>query len=175
LGVRAVNRGMASGCPTVAVSDEAGMIYFADIEIRPGGRASSLSMTAEAEVLVTNCQKLRIDGPMRIVAGRASFSQRGVFEDEWPRLFPMTLGARFIQAASGKCASRFHDVKAMGVMALNTVHLAFSDRMMLWKVKFGVDFQMTLITSLRRLARINDKLVTASASSRHMFACWSMA
>ena len=58
------------------------------------------------------------------MADRAAFAHGRVFKNERPGLFPMALGARFIQPRHGQSARRFHDVQAVRVVALDTVHLS---------------------------------------------------
>lgn len=122
-----------------------------------------LRMTFEAQVGVALDQHLGIDGSVGIVADRATFTQRGVFENERPGLFAVTLGAIFIESRHGKAAGGFHNVHAMGIVALDAVHLAFDHGMMLRQVEFGAGFLVALETSFGLLAGINDEFFQAAA------------
>src|SRR5258706_10084667 len=81
----------------------------------------------------------------------------------------MTLGAIYVEARHGKSARRFHDVHAMRVVALDAVHFAFDDGMMLREVEFGMCFQVALKTGGGVLAGIDDELA-ASAARHDVFA-----
>jgi hypothetical protein len=126
-------------------------------------------MAAEAEVRIANGQQLGVDRPMRVVAAGAAFAQCGMFEYKRPRLLPMTLGAGFVPSRHGKPPGRLHDIEAVGVVALGAIHFAFSDRMMLGQVEFGVDVQMALKAGLRILARVDDKFFASSSADCHVF------
>ena len=75
---------------------------------------------------------------MRGMTDGAALAQCRVLKDNRLGLFPMTLSARLIQTGHGQARRRFHDVLAVGIMALNAVHLAFEDGMVLRKMEFGL-------------------------------------
>ena len=170
LRVRAVDRGMATCCPAVAVFDVARVIHIADVECQTRPRASRLGMAAKAKVLVRNRQELRVNGAVRIVASRATLAKRGMFEDERSGLLPVTLSARFIQTASRKAPGRLHDILAVRIVALDTIHLSFANGVVLWKMEFRIYFQMALITGLRIFSRVNDEFFAPHSSDRNMLA-----
>jgi len=91
------------------------------------------------------------------MANGAALAQRFVLEDEGPGLITMTLSARLIEARQTEATSWFHDVCAMRIVTLNTVHFAFDNRMMLRKRKLGMRFQMALKTGSRVLAGIQNE------------------
>ena len=62
-----------------------------------------------------------------------------------------------------------HDVEAMRIVALDAVHLAFADRVVLRQIELSVNFQMTGETCLRIAAGIDDKLGPSTAR-RDVFA-----
>jgi hypothetical protein len=62
-----------------------------------------------------------------------------------------------VQARHGEAAGGFHDVRAVWVVALDAVHPAFEDGMMLRQIEFGVGFQMTVETSGWVFAGIDDE------------------
>jgi hypothetical protein len=110
------------------------------------------------------------------MADRAAFAQSGMLVNEWSGLFAMTLGAGFVQARHRQSTGWFHDVCPVGVMALHTTHFAFQHRMMLRKMKFRLDFQMTLQTRLRIPAGVDDEFFQPSATAqRYVFAAWPVA
>jgi hypothetical protein len=115
-----------------------------------------LRMAAQAEVGILLHQHLPIGRAMRIVAGRATFSQRLVFKDNGPRLFAMAPAAAFVNACHGKSTGWFKDVRAMGIMTLHAVHFPFSQRMVLRKIEFSVSFEMALEARLGIFTGIND-------------------
>jgi len=108
------------------------------------------------------------------MADGASFPQRRVLKNDRLGLFAMTLGARLIQPGHGQPASRFHDVLPVRIVALHATHFPFEDRMMLWKMEFGLLSQMALETRLRILAWIDDEFSTATAHC-HVLAAGAMA
>src|SRR2546428_11001832 len=95
------------------------------------------------------------------MTNRAALSQSFVLEDKRPRLLSMTLRAGLIEPRQGQPAGRFQNITAMRVVALHAIHPAFNNWMMLRQVKLGVRLQMTLKTSRRVLAGIDDKFAPA--------------
>ena len=146
------------------------MVHVADVELASGARALHLRMAAEAQVGVTDGQQLGVDRAVGIVASGAAFPQRGVIEYEGPGLFPVAPGAGLVRAGHGRAAGRFHNVQAVRIVALDAIHLAFGDRVVLGKMEFGVDVQMALETGLRVLARIDDIPFGSRAACRHVLA-----
>ncbi len=112
---------------------------------------------------------------MWIVTGGAAFAHRGVLKNERPGLFTVALRAGLVQTPHREPSRRLHDIQAMRVMALHTVHLSLSDGMMLRKMEFGIDVQMTFVTGLGILPGVDDELLTPRASNSHVFACRAVA
>jgi len=106
---------------------------------------------------------------MRGMTDGAALPQCRVLKDNRLGLFPMTLSARLIQTGHGQARRRFHDVLAVGIMALNAIHLAFQDGMVLRKMEFGLLRQVALETGFRILAGVDDEF-SATTAARHMFA-----
>src|SRR5437899_7160018 len=100
---------------------------------------------------------------MWIVTDRAALAERGVLEDEGPGLFAMAFGAGLVQPPHGKSTLRLHDVLAVRIMALDAVHLAFGDGMMLGEMKLRLNFLVTLEARLGFLAGIDDELLAPAA------------
>lgn len=135
-----------------------------------------LCMTTEAKVGIGLVKHLGINGTMGIMAGRAAFAQGRVFKDKGPGFLPVALGAGFVQPAHGQAAGRFHDIHAMRIMTLHTVHFSFQHWMMIGKMKLGLDLKVTLQTGLRILAGVDDEPVEAIATAQsNMFAARAMA
>src|SRR4051812_31969684 len=98
------------------------------------------------------------------MADRASFSQRLMFENKWPRLLAMTLTATFILSRHRKAALWLQDVLAMRIVALDAIHVPFVDRMMLWQAKLSLNLQMAIVASRWILPWVDDEFSAAAAS-----------
>lgn len=152
------------------------MIDVADIKAGPGTGALHLRMAFEAEIHIALDEHFCIHGAVRVMANRATFPERGVLEDERPRLFPVALRAAFVQARHGQAARGFHDVHAVGIVALDAVHFAFDDRMMLRQMKFSAGFLVALEAALGILSWVNDEFFQSAASGHgDVFAAGTMA
>lgn len=159
---------MAAGGPASAVLQMQRVVLLADENMaggnyRAGALTHVLRMAAEAEIAVTNDEQLRIDGAVGIVAGNAAFAQRGMLENERMRLRAVALGTAFVQARHRQAAGGFHNVHAVGIVALDAVHLAFDDRVMLREIEFSVRFEMALETRGGVRAGIDDELAAPAA------------
>ena len=84
-------------------------------------------------------------------------------------MLAMTFGALLVEAGHGEAGARLHDFMAVRVVALNAIHAAFDDRMMLRKVELRMDIEVALETSGGIFAGIDDEAST-SAADIHMFA-----
>lgn len=146
------------------------MLHITDVKPHRSGRNPRLGMAPEAEVRVADSEQLRVDRTMRVVTSRATFAQGWMFKDEWPGLLPVALSAGFVLPRHSQASRWFHDVRAVRVMALDAIHLAFGYRMMLRKMELCVHVQVALVTSRRILTWIHDELVAARASDRDMLA-----
>jgi len=113
---------------------------------------------------------------MRIVADRTAFAHGRVLIDKGPCLLPMTICARLVHARHGESTRRFHDVHAVRIVALNTIHFAFENGMMLRKMKLRLNIQVALKARLGFLAGIDNVLFEASAPAhRYVSASWPVA
>ena len=167
---------MTTRRPAGAKFHVTGVIDVPNINVAWPARARPrcLRMAAKAEIRITNGQQLRIDGAVRIMAGRATFPQRRVLKREWPRLFAVALRAIFIQPRHRQSMCRLPDIHAVRIVALNAIHFPFEHRVMLWKMKFRLCLQVTCKTSLRVLPRINNEL-SPCPTRCHMLAGRAMA
>lgn len=136
--------------------------------------AGRLRMAAQTEIRVRLREELAIDGAVRCMASGATFTQCLVFEDKAPRLIAMALGALLVFARHAQSASRFHDVKAMRVVALHAIHVAFNHRMVLRQFELGMHFHVATETGLRIASGVNDELA-ASATRSNVLAAGAMA
>ncbi len=103
---------------------------------------------------------------------RAAFAQSWMFEYVWFCLFAVAIGTRFVHACHGKAAVRFHDVHTVRIVALDAVHFAFEDGVVLRQVEFNIGGNVALETGFGLFAGIDDK--SASAGS-HVFASRAVA
>jgi hypothetical protein len=92
-----MHRRVATGGPTVAHADVAGMVDISDIHL-PGSDAlaGNLRVATEAQVHIGLSEQLRIDRTVRVMASRTAFAQRRVLKYKRPGLPLMTLGAGFM-------------------------------------------------------------------------------
>ena len=120
-------------------------------------------MATKTQVRVRLHEHLVIDGAVRLMAGRAALAQRFMLEHKTPRLFAMAVRALLVQSRHGQAASRFHDVKAMRVVALHAIHLPFAHRMVLRKIKLRVHVEVAREARLRIAAGIHNEFSAASA------------
>jgi hypothetical protein len=91
-----------------------------------------------------------------------------------PRLFAVTLRAILVQPRHRETSGGLENIAAVRVVALDTIHPAFDDGVMLRQVEFGVGRHMALKTSGWFFAWIDDELAT-SAPRRDVFAAGTMA
>ncbi len=68
-------------------------------------------------------------------------------------LHPVAFGAGFVQARHAKPARMFHDVHAVRIVALDAVHFAFENGVMLGEMKFSFDVGMTFQAGRRFTGR----------------------
>jgi hypothetical protein len=174
LSVRAVNRRVATRRPTSAKAQKPGVVYVADEKVTRRPRFLHLGVAAKAHIGIAHGQHLRIDGTVRTVATGATFAHGRMFENDGLGLFPMALGAIFVLAPQRQSARWFHNIHTVRVVALDAVHFAFEDEMVLGQMKFRLDVGMALETSSGILAGIKDE-VLASAACRHVFAAGAVA
>jgi hypothetical protein len=96
-----------------------------------------------------------------------------VLEDERPRLLAMAGGALFVQARHPQSAGRLEDLTAVGIVAVDAVHLALDHRVVLGQAE-RICTRDGTINRPGVLARIEDQL-GAIAGRRDMLAAGSMA
>ena len=130
-------------------------------------------MAFETEIIVRLDQHLGIDRTVRIVTNGATLAHGFVFEDKRPSLIAMTFGAGLIEPRNAESAGWFHDVSAMWIVTLYTVHLAFDYGMMLRHGKLRVRLEVTLKTGSRIFAGIQNELAFA-ATHFDVFAAWAV-
>ena len=162
-----MHRRVAAGAVTGAEFQMIGVIFLADYN--GAGHRLHLRVTSEAKINVAFEQQFGIDRAVRRMTDGAALAQGFVLEHEWPRLLTMALRAILVQPRHRQSAARFHDVAAVRVMALHTIHPVFYDGMMLRKVEFSVDFKVALKTRRRVFAGIDNELA-ASAAGLHVLA-----
>ena len=151
------------------------MFDVADKQATTQSGVLDLGMTSQTKIGVADGEQLWIDRAMGCMAGGAAFAQCRVFENKRTGLFPVTVGTGFIEARHGQAASRLKDVGSMGIVTLNTIHLALGDGMMFGEVKLGIYLEMTFVTGLRVLARVDDHFFAAGAAYGHMLAARTVA
>lgn len=165
--IRTVHRIMATGGEARAAPDKTGVIGFPNDEL-PGGELH-LGVTAQTQVIVGLHEHLAVDRSMRLMANRAPLAQGFMVVNKTARLFAMARCAGLILASHGQATGRFHDVLSMRIVALNTIHPAFDHGMMLRKMKFGFNLDVTPKARSRIAPRIHDE-PPASAAHGYMFA-----
>ena len=158
---------VAPCCPTSPSSDQAGVIGLADKCLRRS--QLHLRMTFQAKIIVGLDEHLAIDRAVRLMTRDAALSQRLMFINDRLGLLPMALGTGFVQTRHRQAAERFHYVVSMRIVALHTIHSRLNDGVMIRQVKFGVDFQMALVTACGVLSGVHDEFASASPSL-HVFA-----
>ena len=107
------------------------------------------------------------------MADHATLAQCFMLVNERAALLGVTLEAGFVSAQKRKPAAfeRLLDVgpaafdrdSLMRVVTIGATHFAFQDWMVMRQLERGTHFQVTLETSFRRLARIDDRARRASA------------
>ena len=120
-----------------------------------------LEMAFNAENLITLHEHAGVDRTMHGVAGGAAFTHRFMFENEGSALGRVAFAASI--AFDRERGSPADDSLAlMRVMTIPARNLALQHRMMVREVEFTPFVQVTLKTSVRRFARINNCLVSAA-------------
>jgi len=139
------------------------MIDIADEEAAGGGRAWGLGVAAEAEVGIAHGEEPGVDGAMGIVATGATFAQGRVLENDRLGLRLMAGGARLVQPRHGQPSRPLHDVRAVRIVALPTVHFAFKDGVMPGQMEFRLGVEVALETGGGVPARIDDEVCAGRA------------
>jgi len=171
--IRAVHRCVAARAPASALLQQHRVRNVADKNLA-ARLVLNLRVAFKAKIRVALQEQLAVNRTMRIMADGATLPQRFVFEYKRPRLLAMALGTRFIEPRHGEAARRLENVPSVRVVALNAIHPAFDDRMMLRQIELGLSFQMALETDVRGFARIDDEF-PASAARLDVFAARTVA
>lgn len=106
-----------------------------------------LRMAFQAEIVVALDQHLVIDRTMWFMTDDATFANCLVFENEWPGLLAMALGAAFVHPCHGQAAVRLEDVQSVRVVTLHAIHASLDDSVMLRQPKLRMHIQVTFKTS----------------------------
>lgn len=133
-----------------------------------------LGVAFEAEIVVSFHQHLGVDGSMRAMASGAAFAHGLVLIDMHLSLLAVAGDARLVLARHSQASGRLHEIQAVGIVALDAVHLSLGHRMMVGKVELSLGLKMALVAGLRVVAWIGDELAPASARL-HVQASWPVA
>jgi hypothetical protein len=149
------------------------VVEFANVDASPArGGTGRLRVTTQAKVGITLGEQFAVHRSVRVVTGDAAFPQGWMLEDERAGLRPMTLRAALVEPGHGQSARWFEDVAPVRIVALNAIHPAFHQRMMVRGLEFAPHFQVALQAGLRIFAGVNDEL--GSAARRNVFAAGSV-
>lgn len=102
------------------------------------------------------------------MANHTALAQRFVFENDRTGFPAMALGAALIKPRHGQPARGLKNVAAMRIVALDAIHPAFRNRMVLRQLKLGVNLQVALLANRWIFAGVDDEIL--SAARRNMFA-----
>jgi hypothetical protein len=107
------------------------------------------------------------------MTGQATLAHGLMLKNEWSTLRSVALKAGFVLAQERYAAAferllnirptAFHCHPHVRVMAVSTTHFAFQNRVAMRQLECRANFQVTLETSFRRLARIDNSVRRASA------------
>lgn len=149
---------VTSGAPASAEAKVGTMGDFPDINLDPcRTRNRNLRVALETEISIPLDQHLRVDRSVGIVTRRATLPQSFMLVHMHTALFPVAGRAGFVLTRHREAARRFQQVEPMGIMALNTAHLALGNGMVLRKMKLTSDLKMTFITSAWIRPRIRNE------------------
>jgi len=160
--------GVTSGAPTGPAAQECRVRSFTDENL--AAKRRHLCVTFQAQVVVALHQHLVRDRPVRLMADDATFAQRLMLENHRARLLAMAFGATFVQARHAcrrpdaeRCAMRrFHDVRAVRIMALHAIHSPFQHGMMLRQFELRMNLHMTGKTRLRIAPGVHNQPASAA-------------
>src|ERR1044071_5261193 len=170
--IRTMDRCMAAGAPAGALTKELVMPFNSYINLTCC--PLNLGMAFKTKIRIAFDQQLPVHRAMRIVTDGAPCPECFVFKNKRPCLLAVTLRAILIDPRHCQSARRLEYVEPVRIMTAHATHALLDDRMMLRQTKFGARLKMTLKTGGRVLSRIDNEL-TATASSRDMFAAGPMA
>ena len=107
------------------------------------------------------------------MTGETALAHSLMLKDKWPALCGVALEAGFVATQEGDaaafeclldiCRRAFDRHSHVRIMAIGTAHFAFEYRMVVRQLERRANFQVTLETSLRRLAWIDDRVRRAAA------------
>ena len=158
---------VAARGPASAHVKKGRVIGVAYVNVATGnGWSLHLGVAAKAKIGIAFDEHFLVDGAVRTVADDATFPQRIVLKDKRPGQVSMAWGATMLPPGHGQPAGRFHDVRAVRVVALDAVHAAFEDRVALRKVELPLNIQVALKTRRGILARIDDEFFGAAQARR---------
>ena len=100
-----------------------------------------LEVAFETKILISFCEQLVVNAPMRIVAGGAAFPDRFMLEHEGPALGDVTLHAG-IRFSGKRRAASYDSIPAMRIMAICAADPRIHDRMTMGKVEPPLHVQM---------------------------------
>jgi len=176
LDVGTVNGGVTTGGPATAKVEAAGVVPATDVDAAGRARTGHLGVATETEVGIGFGEQLGVHGTVRLMARGAAFAQGGVFIDKWTGLFPVALGAGFVQPRHGESAGGFQNVEAVGIVALHAIHFALQHGVMPGKMEFGPHLEMAFQTGLWVFAGVEDEFLRpAPAALGDMFAAGTVA
>jgi hypothetical protein len=166
-----MDRSVAARGPTGGLSEKIRMINGAYQNTPRTSTAENvaeglaLCMTAQTKVGISVHEHLPVDGTVWVVAGDAALTHRVMFEHHGPRLFAVTLRAAFIEPGHRESAGGFENVASVRIVTLYAIHVALNHRVVLRQVKFRLGVEMTLETSRRILAGIDDEFAATATRS----------
>ena len=162
---------MAASRPTRPLLQETRVIDVSN-ENMPG-YFLLLEMAFQTQRCVALVQQALVNGAMRRMTNGAPLAQCLVFINERAALLSVTLEARFVSAQESKAAGfelllnvrrRTFDRDALvHLVTICAAHFAFRHRMVVRQRKRCANFQVTLETSFRRLARIDNRVRCTAA------------
>ena len=160
--VRAMHGSVASGAPAGAAAHKRCVRNVANENLSAERR--NLRVTLQAEIVVALHEHLVRDRTVRLMTDGATFAQRLMVIDHWARLLAMAFGAAFIQVrhadrrphAKRSAMRGFHDVCAVGIVALHAIHAPFEDLMVLRQFELRVNLHVTRETGLRITPGVHD-------------------
>jgi hypothetical protein len=120
-----------------------------------------LSVAFQAQIVVAFGEQLLVDRTMDVVAHGASLAQGLVLKDVRPGLGPVTLSASLVHA-SHEHTLGLVNILPVGVVAMSAAYPSFFDRVAVLQVEQCFGLKMTLETSFRIFAGIDDELAPTS-------------
>src|SRR5689334_6371007 len=97
------------------------------------------------------------------MAGSATLAQCFMDEYERPNLFPVTFGAALVLARHHQAAPFLMYVHPVRVVALDAIHFAFPDRMVLRQVDFDFGLDVTTNAGSRIVPRVYNEAPSSAS------------